>query len=112
MNRIVEVAPVRQAVQPLVHHLGVEVARRAGRDRLGDDPGRAQPPRIVVGRQIAGQDADLRRAGASARAVASSTAVLPAPGDPIRLITADMVIAEVLAIVPRGALVVRPEFVR
>ena len=40
-------------------------------------------------------------AGPSARAVASSTAVLPAPGEPIRLIGEDAVIVKVLAVVAR-----------
>ena len=83
-EQVVEIAP-RQVVQRVVHHRGVEVARRPGGDRFGANARRGEPPGVVVGRQIAGERADAGGGRSSARAVASRIAVLPAPGDPITL---------------------------
>ena len=72
-------------MQRAMDHCGVEMAGRTGIDRVRADAGRLEPARVVVGGEIAGERADAPLS-ASARAVASSSAVLPAPGEPMTLI--------------------------
>ena len=74
-----------EVVERAVDQLGVEVAGLPGRDRLRRDARLLEPARVVVGREIGRDGAEppaLRRAAPFA--VASRTAVFPAPGEPMR----------------------------
>ena len=90
-------------------HLGVEVAGRAGGDGDGRDAGARAGARRRDrwrGRRLSAAD---RRAGRRARAaVASSSAVLPEPGEPIRLIASTPCSRKCSRLCARLAVVGRP----
>jgi hypothetical protein len=91
-------------VQPFVHHLGIEVARRAGGDRLGDDARGADAARIVVGREISGEHADSMLAAHRPRGRLEYGGLARARrSHQIHRLHAEL--AEVLAIVTGGAIV-------
>jgi hypothetical protein len=87
-----------------VDHFRVEMAGRSGGDRLGDEAGRANPLRVVVGRQVSGQHADL---GAAAERAGSRLehGGLAGAGRSHQVDRADLAIAKVLPVVARRAVV-------
>ncbi len=74
----------RQFVQRVVDHLRVEVTGVAGRDLHGRHATGANPRRVVLRGEVAFDHARASNSPCSALIVASSSEVLPEPGDDIR----------------------------